>query len=39
MSFPFLPHYAPLNNKDLDLLAPLFVKTIKDFCPCAAVYL
>ncbi len=39
MSFPFLPHYSPLSNKDLDLLAPLFVKTIKDFCPCAAVYL
>ncbi len=39
MSFPFLPHYAPLGNKDLDLLAPLFAKTIKDFCPCAAVYL
>lgn len=39
MSFPFLPQYTPLVNKDLDLLAPLFTKTIKDFCPCAAVYL
>lgn len=39
MSFPFLPQYTPLGNKDLDLLAPLFAKTIKDFCPCAAVYL
>ncbi|MEN8257787.1 MAG: tetratricopeptide repeat protein [Thermodesulfobacteriota bacterium] len=39
MSFPFLPQYMPLGNKDLDLLAPIFAKTIKDFCPCAAVYL
>lgn len=39
MSFPFLPQYMPLGNKDLDLLALIFAKTIKDFCPCAAVYL
>ncbi|MDA3786268.1 MAG: tetratricopeptide repeat protein [Deltaproteobacteria bacterium] len=39
MSFPFLPHCPPLGNKDLDLLAPLFARSIKAFCPCAAVYL
>lgn len=39
MSFPFLPPYTPLGNKDLDLLAPIFARTIKDFCPCAVVYL
>ncbi len=39
MSFPFLPHYTPLGNKDLDLLAIIFAKTIKAFCPCEVVYL
>lgn len=38
MSFPFLPHYSPLAQKDLDLLAPLFSGTVKAFCPCGAVY-
>lgn len=39
MSFPFLSQYTPLDNKDLDQLALIFTKTIKAFCPCAAVYL